>query len=302
MNNTKIYEFKKAPSVPARILEQLLVLLDRKNSVKKKIETDTCTSTPAQPKKLKKLQNFVTSSFEGRPLWVVKPAGQLNQTILYLHGGAFVNNMHTVHWSFVAQLHKDNPSACIIVPDYPLSPEHKAIDLMRYLESLFHTYLKDVPTGELVLMGDSAGANLSLILTAWMRDQGFGKPKAVVPICPALNMDMQKDWDAYNQVPDVFLNAVSLQKATEVYRGNLPVDHGLVSPINLSFHDFPPIHLFMGTKELLMLDSDRLWERAQKENIPLNYYKFRGMMHVWPLFTFLREAKHVREIINDVLR
>jgi monoterpene epsilon-lactone hydrolase len=94
----------------------------------------------------------------GRPARSYTPAGQARGSVLWLHGGAFITGSFATHGAFAAHLAKAS-GAVVHLLDYRLAPEHPhpaAVDDAVAALSL-------VPTGPVVLGGDSAGGCLALL-------------------------------------------------------------------------------------------------------------------------------------------
>lgn len=298
-----LFQHERRISMAARLLNALLILLDRKNSLSRRIRKGIDNPPPAPlPKSMHRVAQVNESEFMGRPLWILEPLDLVKRTIFYLHGGGYVSNMHKVHWGYIKDMIQANPGTRVIVPDYPLAPSTKATGVQDYLKALYHKYLDGIASDELVLMGDSAGGSLVLVMAAWMRDTLHRIPRSIISLSPALNGNLKMFWEQYEAFPDYFINAQGVWDAVQTYRGDLSADDPIISPINLSYEGLPPIHLFMGTSEILLQDSDALWVRAKERQYDLSYYRFRGMQHVWPLFGVLPEAKVAREMIWKAIR
>ena len=84
--------------------------------------------------------------------------------ILYLHGGSYVGELEKYHWNFFKDILNDT-NATLIVPDYPLAPEHTYIEVFKFIGPLYKEITEKIEKdAEFILMGDSAGAGLSLAL------------------------------------------------------------------------------------------------------------------------------------------
>lgn len=59
-----------------------------------------------------------------------RPAMAPGRTVLYLHGGGYVNDFVSQHWAFMASL-ADRTGATVIAPQYPLAPDHTWRDSFR---------------------------------------------------------------------------------------------------------------------------------------------------------------------------
>lgn len=79
---------------------------------------------------------------------------QLNRTIIYLHGGAFINGIQSAHWKLCAVLAKELDARVLLVP-YPLLPAtmHAILEPLLQLYSIIHEDAKS-QGHEIILAGD----------------------------------------------------------------------------------------------------------------------------------------------------
>lgn len=83
--------------------------------------------------------------------------------VLYLHGGGYVHPLTRDYWRLVRAL--SAAPAEVVVPAYPLAPAAHVDDVVPRLVDLARE-LGDLP---LVVVGDSAGGALSLVLARHLR-------------------------------------------------------------------------------------------------------------------------------------
>lgn len=114
--------------------------------------------------------------------------------VLYLHGGSFVAGDLDTHEWLCRRLAHDTGLAFLAL-EYRLAPEHPfpaaiedTVDCARYL-ALGRGEFTSVT--HVVLMGDSAGANLAAVAAAQLRDDV--RPAAQVLIYPTLGPDVVTD-------------------------------------------------------------------------------------------------------------
>ena len=102
--------------------------------------------------------------------YVVTPRGtDTHRTVLYLHGGGYVAPIDPFHVRYVCRL-ATALGARIVVPDYPLAPEHTWRDSHAAIADLAARWAGD--SEALVLAGDSAGGGYALAVAADHRRTG----------------------------------------------------------------------------------------------------------------------------------
>ncbi|HEY1134735.1 MAG TPA: alpha/beta hydrolase, partial [Nocardioides sp.] len=87
------------------------------------------------------------------------PLGE-RPVVVYLHGGAYVNEIVKQHWQFVARL-ADELDVEVQVPIYGLAPQHDAAEARALVATLLARLAAEGRAT--YLMGDSAGGGLALI-------------------------------------------------------------------------------------------------------------------------------------------
>src|SRR5699024_7349649 len=63
------------------------------------------------------------SSFKGMDCYIYPGSSHSDKHIIYLHGGAYVEQPLSSHWNFLGKLQRET-GATIIVPIYPKAPNH----------------------------------------------------------------------------------------------------------------------------------------------------------------------------------
>ena len=91
-----------------------------------------------------------------------------------------------------------------------------------------------------------------------------------------------------------------LRKVVELWRGALPVDDPMVSPINGDLTGLGPIMLFSGTRDILNADVKRLVQKARATDCPLDYHEGPGLLHAWPVMP-IPESKAARAIMAQAI-
>src|SRR6478735_7759690 len=120
------------------------------------------------------------------PAYVVTPRHRdPERTVLYLHGGGYVAGIDPFHVRYVARL-ATALNARVVVPDYPLAPEHTWRESHDALADLAARWAKD--SDELVLAGDSAGGGYALALALTLRDRGGPQAGRLLLISPWVDL------------------------------------------------------------------------------------------------------------------
>jgi hypothetical protein len=80
--------------------------------------------------------------------------------------------------------------------------------------------------------------------------------------------------------------------ALSVYSNGLPLNHHLMSPVNMDLKGFPPILIQVGDAEVLFNDSEHLFMKAVRSGISVKLDIYQDMFHVFQTFNFLPESQY----------
>jgi acetyl esterase/lipase len=132
-----------------------------------------------------------------------------------------------------------------------------------------------------ILMGDSAGGGLSLVLARSLRNGGHPQPKEIVLLSPWLDITMSEESQPDLDRRDPYLAIAGLREAGALYAGSLNPRDPAVSPLYGDLHGLGSLSTFIGTRDVLLADSRRLRANAEAEGVPLEYREYEGMFHAW---------------------
>jgi acetyl esterase/lipase len=245
----------------------------------------------AEPPASVRQQHLVEcEEIQQRPVYTLRPrSGPSSRHVLYFHGGAYVHQIQRDHWSFLSRL-----VACsrctVTAPLYPLAPTHRYDRTIALNQAVYKEKLAHVAAEDQILMGDSAGGALALVLAASLRDEGRPQPKEIVLLSPWLDITMTDPAQRVYDLNDPYLGIPGLLEAGRLYAGGLDPNDPLVSPLNGNLHGLGALSVFVGTRDVLLSDARRLQVKADAEGVPLEYWEYPGMFHAW-MIASIPEAK-----------
>ena len=237
---------------------------------------------------------------DGWPVYTVTPKnGPVNRRALYVHGGTWVKEISPFHWWLVAGLATSTGTE-FTVPIYPLVPRGTAAEVVSGVADLGAALVAEAGASGVVLMGDSAGGNIALAAAMLMRDRGVAAPRDVVLIAPVVDLTFSDPLIYRIEPRDPWLSVPGPKAVVELWRGDLPIDHPLVSPVNAPLAGIGRITLFSGTRDITHADAITLAKKARAEGHPLDFHQKANMIHVYPLLP-IPEGAEARETIRAVL-
>lgn len=298
-----IYIHKNKVSLKVKILKVVAKILGMNKGLKKKLETNNFSNgwVAKPPDFLYKEFDIKDQIINDRNVFTIaSKKKKSNKVILYLHGGAYVNNFIKQHWDLAAVLMRQT-DATFVLPDYPLAPNYNYLDTIAMVYNVYLDILKNKKEQEIIFMGDSAGAGLGLALTQKLKMDGLKQPDQIVLLSPWLDVTMQNKDALIIEKQDIILNINSLQMAGKLYAGDEPLSNSLISPINGSLTGIGKISVFIGTHDVLYPDCLKLKKMLEAQNIPMDFYEYPKMFHVWMAMIGLKESKNAIKQIAAII-
>lgn len=222
------------------------------------------------------------------------------RTVVYLHGGGFVAPIDPFQVRYAAKLATEL-GARVVVPDYPLTPEHTWRDSHEPLVELVQRHLA---AGEdVVLAGDSAGGGLALAVALTVRDRGGPQPSRLLLIAPWVDLTTSTPETFEVTEGDPWLFIGKMQAYAEWWAGS-PAELGRpeVSPGLADLAGLPPALMFFGTRDSLAPGGRLLTRRAAEAGWALTSVEEPDLLHVYPILPLIPEARRAWRTTRAFLR
>jgi acetyl esterase/lipase len=233
--------------------------------------------------------------------WLTPSKVSTDTVILYLHGGGWTLGWKNNHRTLVAFICQAASSHAIAV-DYRLAPEHPYPAALEDCLSVYRWLINNsTRPDQIVIVGDSAGANLALTTIMSLRDSNDLLPAAVVCISPMT--DLTGSGETFYSQKDALLTPRFALTMASLYYGDHDPQSPLISPLFGDLSGFPRLLIQVGEDEILLSDSIRLADKATMAGVNMKLTVWPGMWHVWHTFVpFLPEAKQAVEQIGKFIR
>jgi acetyl esterase/lipase len=293
-----VYVHNLRESLTSKVVKSVLWLAGKNRSIERDMTRGKIRQRAASvPFFVSRMCHTEVEQVAGRRVWTLHPKRKSSsRVILYLHGGAYIYNILSLHWYLIGQLIKGT-GATMVVPDYPLAPRHSCTDTHAFMDQVYRQLLERYPAGEILFMGDSAGAGLALAFSQQLRDRGQPLPGKLMLLSPWLDVGMTHPGLAAIERYDRLLNIRGPRLAGASYAGDLDIRDSRVSPLFGALTGLPEISIFTSTHDIAHVDSLELRGRLQSEGISSTYYEYPRMLHDWFIFPGLPEARHcIRQI------
>ena len=146
---------------------------------------------------------------------------------------------------------------------------------------LYKEIIEEVPTNNLILMGDSAGGGMSLALLEKLSNEKVEMPYKTILISPWLDVRLENPEIDNVQKYDKDLNKETLKIAGIAYAGEDGMNSYLVNPIDGDLSKLKNVTIFTGTYDILNPDVHVLQEKAKESNAELEIKEYDGAGHIW---------------------
>ena len=216
----------------------------------------------------------------------IKPQTESTQLIFHIHGGAFFLGSLKTHRAFLTQIAARTQMQVLHV-DYPLSPEHQHPEAIDALFDIYTTLLdQGVQSKDIILSGDSCGANLALALALRIQQEKLPQVSGLILLSPFLDLTLTSESLRYNAQHDALLSIETLETGIDYYvPKNMDKSDPTISPLFADLTGLPPILVQVGSKEILLDDAQRFKERAEQANVEVHFKIYTGMWHNFQMFS-----------------
>ena len=275
-------------------LSRLIRYIDVKDIVSKSRERvleNTKFNSP--PKLISRKYDIDHAVIAGRNCYTMSSAYEPDTHIVFLHGGAYRYPSTFFHWVLLDNLLTDIACEATFV-DYPLAPKYTCEENVGTVMEIYKQLFGPENRQKIVLMGDSAGGGLALVMAQLIKAQNITpKPAKVVMLSPWLDISMETEIPEELKAADVMLDRGELKATGLEYAGGLDTKDPLCSPYYGDSKDVGEMALFIGTKDILYIDAERFRKKAKKEGCDLTFYEYEDMYHDWVLFP-INDARDAR--------
>lgn len=177
---------------------------------------------------------------------------KVNHVVLHLHGGGYVAGINDVYRDIATQYSQVAGGARVFSIDYRLGPTNKFPSALDDAV-LVYKWLIEQGHSEIVIVGDSAGGNLTLATTLYLKDHEIPLPKAVIGISAWTALGHELPSIKFNNSRDALLGKDGAEAKREIehssYFEDTDINSPYTSPMLGDYKGFPPFLLQVGSYE-----------------------------------------------------
>ena len=196
--------------------------------------------------------------------------------LVFFHGGGWVIGDLDTHDAYCAEAARslDMP---VVAVDYRLAPEHPFPAAPEDCEAAARWVADNIACTGLVLAGESAGGNLTIVTALALRDNPASKPViAIHPIYPAVTTS--NDWQSYRDFGEGHLLTESSMTWFSGHYAPDPADRR-AAPLDFPAEGMPPTLLVTAGLDPLRDQGRAYAAKLIEAGVPTTYREARGTIH-----------------------
>lgn len=219
--------------------------------------------------------------------------------IQYAYGGGYVSGSCYEDLIIAAPL-AQLCEARIVMVEYRLSPEHPYPAPQQDMRQVYPELLRQYSAAQLVVCGESAGANQALGLMQQVRDLGLAMPCCAALFSPWCDLSNQGDSHIFNDGRDPTLSNRWTDIAASWHADEQALDDPGISPLYGDMRDLPPCIITTGSRDLLLSQCLRLAEKMRAADVACDLRVNEGMWHVFEFYPIPEARRSISEVAEFI--
>lgn len=238
---------------------------------------------------------FKSTVFNGMEVFTFGDENSKN-IILYVHGGAYVNEINWQHYLFCFLLSK-KLDAYVLAPVYSLAPLHKSKETFDRITELYKKIL--LKNDNVTLMGDSAGGGFIHSFCQYIKTINLNQPSHIITFSPWVDISMSNP--PYDSENDPILGEIGLKEIGKSWAGEFDTKDYHVSPIYGDNKGLAKTLIFAGDNEIFYKDIEKYYEDLKNNGVDARLITGKGMFHIYPLFPIPEAKTAFKEIKKEIM-
>lgn len=228
-----------------------------------------------------------------------------DRVVLFLHGGGYVFPLNDRYRDWGVNLAELAGHAELLVVDYRVTPKYKHPAALEDAVTAYEQILaKGYDPNKIIVMGDSAGGNLSAALLVALRDKKLPMPKLAVLISPWTSLSRELPSRVRNYQKDQVSGVKNKRLTPEVldssYGKGSKVTEPYLSPLYADLTGLPKMLIIAGSHELLLDDAVLFAQHAKNDGVDVTTNIYKGMSHDWTLV--IPEVPETKLMFKDIAK
>lgn len=238
---------------------------------------------------------FKSRDFNGLDVFTFGDENALH-TILFVHGGAYINEINYQHLLYCFKLSR-SLDAQVIAPVYGLAPNHNAMECLNAIEKLYRDLMAQKVN--IILMGDSAGGGFVLSFCQHLKEIDLPQPEKIIVFSPWVDVSMENT--PYDSQNDPILGDIGLREIGRSWAGDLDMKDYRVSPLYGDNRGLPRTLIFVGCSEIFYKDIRKYVDNLKSDGVDVKLIVGEGLFHIYPLFPSPEARNAFKEVKKYIL-
>lgn len=228
------------------------------------------------------------------------------RVILQLHGGGYVKGMDDSYRTLGAEQAQMLNAREIFFVDYRLAPENKYPAALEDAVAVYENLLaQGIKSENIIVIGDSAGGNLTLELSLYLKENKKNQPGALILVSPWATFEHKENSSRFtNKEKDLILGEKGAEFYHELprptYADGMDYADPKLSPIYADLSGLPPMLIQVGSYELFLDEGISLLEKASQDGVTASLTVYPGMPHDFALLLpEMKESSDSQREIKD---
>lgn len=212
-----------------------------------------------------------------------------NRVVFQIHGGGYLVAFCDPYRDGAVKYSNMTGGAEVYSIDYRVAPTNHYPAALDDAVTVYKWLLeKGYDNDNILVVGDSAGGNLTLSTVLYLKDHEIPLPKAVIAISPWTNPANDFPSVKYNTENDVILGKYGLKMGSQI---NNPVyfntakvkEDPYAAPVLGDYRGFPNLLIQVGSYEILLDDAKEAAEKAREAGVNVKFSIYDEMSHDFQL-------------------
>ena len=280
-------------TINAGASELRLGMAEKQQYIENKIKSTLHPSSDFKPYKFEAtegwtLEKLTLNNVDVERLKAEHP--KTDRVILQFHGGGYTNGLTEGHRLLGAKQGMLIGASEVYYVHYRLAPKNVYPAALDDAVAVYKALLSSgIKPENIIFIGDSAGGNLALELSLYLKENGLSQPAALALISPWGTFEQNAASRIKNRDRDLVLGSKGFPLYREVqvikpsYAGDMELNDPKLSPIYADLRGLPPMLIQVGGYELFVDDGLSLLNRALSDDVEATLTTYPGMPHDFPL-------------------
>ena len=236
---------------------------------------------------------FQTHKVENFPVLEISHKKKSDYVCIYVAGGGMLKYPKPSQAKELIALAK-NTGRNMLLPYFPLAPEHDLIDVLNMLYATYKMALEHYPAEKIAFLGGSSGAAMVLWLMSYINRQGEGTPMpgkiALSSPGSALTAEERKRAEELNKT-DLIMSTTALDNIFKGMTGGKELPEELLYTSKGIYEGIKDVYLSYGGDEVFSAAAQSTAQCLRSYGAKVTLEIAEGMYHTYAVMPFVKEAK-----------